>query len=107
MGFTDAIKSCLTQFADAKGRAGRSEYWYFYLLYVIIYNVANILEGRTHTLTDLVSVVFAIPILTASIRRMHDVGKSGWFLIIPFYDLYLAVQPSQPGSNQWGVTKTV
>ena len=43
-----------------------------------------------------------LPALAAGVCRMHDVGKSGWFLIIPIYNLILAVTPGQVGENQYG-----
>jgi uncharacterized membrane protein YhaH (DUF805 family) len=46
--------------------------------------------------------IFFIPFITLAIRRMHDVGKNGWFLLIPFYNLYLAVSKSQGFKNKWG-----
>jgi uncharacterized membrane protein YhaH (DUF805 family) len=107
VGFTDAIKSCFNQFADAKGRAGRSEYWYFVLFSILVNSAADILDGKGHTLSDLTSLVLFVPGIAAAIRRMHDVGKSGWFVLVPFYNLYLAVQPSQGGPNQWGNTRTI
>ena len=107
MGFADAIRSCLSQYANAKGRAGRSEYWYFVLAYYIVYFIADMIDGRGDHVSDLVSLVFLLPLITAGIRRMHDIGRSGWYLLIPLYNLYLAAQPSQSGSNEWGTTATV
>ena len=43
-----------------------------------------------------------VPVLALGVRRMHDVGKSGWFLIIPIYNLILAVMKGQSGPNEYG-----
>jgi len=40
--------------------------------------------------------------LAAEVRRMHDVGKSGWFILVPFYNLVLLCTPSNPSSNKYG-----
>ena len=43
-----------------------------------------------------------IPSIAVGIRRMHDVGKSGWFLLIPIYNFILAVSDGEVGENQYG-----
>ena len=43
-----------------------------------------------------------LPSIAVGIRRMHDVGKSGWFILIPIYDLILAVTPGVIGPNKYG-----
>jgi uncharacterized membrane protein YhaH (DUF805 family) len=55
------------------------------------------------------SLVVFLPSLAVSVRRLHDVGKSGWMLLVSFIPLVgaiwlivLAVTDSQPGSNKWG-----
>jgi len=47
-------------------------------------------------------LVVLIPGIAVAIRRMHDVGKSGWFILIPIYNLVLAVTPGIIGENQYG-----
>jgi uncharacterized membrane protein YhaH (DUF805 family) len=48
------------------------------------------------------SIAFAIAQLGVGVRRMHDIGRSGWWLLVPFYNLYLATRPSDPAPNRWG-----
>ena len=43
-----------------------------------------------------------VPAIAVTVRRMHDVGKSGWYMLIPFYNLYLSIIDSQPGNNEYG-----
>lgn len=50
----------------------------------------------------IVVIGLLIPNLAAAVRRMHDVGKSGWYLLIPIYNLILAFTDSEPGTNQYG-----
>jgi uncharacterized membrane protein YhaH (DUF805 family) len=43
-----------------------------------------------------------IPSIAVGCRRMHDVGRSGWFQLVPIYNLILALTPSNPGTNKYG-----
>ncbi len=106
MNFTEAVKTCLTKYVDFEGRAGRPEFWWFalfqFVLMVIIGMFSNALQG-------VISLALLLPGLGVGARRLHDIGKSGWFLLlwlIPFVGwlvlLYWAIQPSQAGSNAWG-----
>lgn len=99
MDFGTAIKVCFQKYVDFSGRARRSEYWFFYLFYVLVLAVATAIS---ETLSNLVVLAFLLPLLSAAVRRMHDVGKSGWFLLIPIYGFILAVTDSQAGPNQYG-----
>ena len=87
------------------GRARRKEYWYFVLFSnLVTVPVAIYTEINTDfELANLiVSLVFMLPNFAVSVRRMHDVGKSGWYIIIPFYNLYLFAMDSQVGDNEYG-----
>jgi uncharacterized membrane protein YhaH (DUF805 family) len=96
----DYFKKCVTtSYADFNGRARRSEYWYFYLFYMIIAVVASFIH---ETLYLIIALAMIVPSIAAGVRRMHDVGKSGWFLLIPIYNLILAITDSQPGKNEYG-----
>jgi len=101
----------LRNYANFDGRARRSEYWYFFLFNVIISIVLEIVvvfsgltvgDEEIGILGTIYSLAIFIPSLAVGIRRMHDVGKSGWFILIPLYNLYLAVQDGEVGYNQYG-----
>lgn len=114
MSFTDAIKSVITQYVGFSGRARRSEYWYFFLFNIIISTVLTALGSMTgagifSTLSGLVSLALLLPGLAVAIRRLHDTGKSGWFILfvlIPIVGEILLIvwycKDSQPGENQYG-----
>lgn len=115
MGFQEAVRTCLTKYADFSGRARRSEYWYFMLAYGLVILVASIPEAAlgsgTSILAGLVMIAGILPGLAVSIRRLHDTGRSGWFYLvslIPFVGglimLVFMVQDSQPGLNAWGAS---
>lgn len=98
---------CLAQYFDFKGRARRSEYWWFMLVCTAIIVVVIPLLGLiSESTAQVVAVLFVlattIPAYAVTARRMHDVGKSGWFMLVPFYGLYLALLDSEPGRNAYG-----
>ena len=86
------------------GRARRSEYWYF----VLVNWVVTIILGKVFGYLGLefISTAYAlamiIPGISGGVRRMHDVGKSGWYLLIPVYNLILAVTEGEKGDNAYG-----
>jgi len=53
-------------------------------------------------LANLYSLAVLVPSIAVGVRRMHDVGKSGWFLLIPIYNLILAVTEGEKGENEYG-----
>ena len=89
MSFGEAIKSVFSKYATFSGRARRSEYWYFVLFYFLV----SFALGCIPILSAL-SVVWwlaiIIPSIAVSVRRLHDIGKSGWnYLIIALPGLIL------------------
>jgi uncharacterized membrane protein YhaH (DUF805 family) len=92
------------KYAEFKGRASRAEFWWYYLGYIILMVVVSIIDSliRSSFFTTILSLGLLLPTLGVSIRRMHDVGKSGWFILIPIYDIILAATDGQPGDNQYG-----
>jgi len=101
----------LKKYAEFSGRARRKEYWMFILINFIISTVLSFVFGflsRSLEVTSLAyipnlySLAVALPTIAAGIRRMHDIGKSGWFLLIPIYNIVLLATDSQPESNEYG-----
>ena len=99
----NAISSCFSKYATFSGRASRSEYWFFYLFYLIVLIMGNIIDAAAGTtfVNLLCLAALFLPILAVSVRRMHDTGKSGWFILIPIYNLVLLCTPSV-GDNSYG-----
>ncbi len=111
MSFMDAVKSVLTQYVGFSGRARRSEYWYYVLFNILVSIVAMIVGGliRFPLLSTLISLALLLPSLAVSVRRLHDTGRTGWWLLIGLVPvvgvivlIVFAVQDSQPGNNQYG-----
>jgi uncharacterized membrane protein YhaH (DUF805 family) len=98
------------KYAVFSGRARRKEYWMFYLFNVIASIVAVILDGMfgfSHSgsygpVSGLYSLAIILPTVAVSVRRMHDTGHSGWYMLIPLYNLILACTEGDRGSNRYG-----
>lgn len=112
IGFIDAVVRCFTHYADFSGRARRSEYWYVFLLQIIVSAVLGMLVSISDgfsILSMLWSIGTLVPGLALCVRRLHDVGKSGiwllWILLPIIGPIILLVQycaDSQHGPNQYG-----
>lgn len=89
----------LQNYANFSGRARRAEYWNFQLITFILSLVTRLLDDRLYLIYVLALLV---PSLAVGVRRMHDVNKSGWFLIIPIYNLILACTEGTQGDNDYG-----
>jgi len=107
----------LKKYAAFDGRAQRKEYWYFVLFNFIISLVLGIIEGladiapeEDYSILALIYGLFILlPSIGVSIRRLHDTGSSGWWLllnIIPVIGsiilLVIMISDSQEGTNQYG-----
>lgn len=100
-------KVVFENYANFNGRARRSEYWYFVLANMII-NIAFsiilplVLTPELAIIGTIYSFTVLLPSLTVLIRRMHDVGKSGWYCLIPIYNIILACKDGDYGKNEYG-----
>jgi uncharacterized membrane protein YhaH (DUF805 family) len=56
----------------------------------------------TSVLSNIYTLAVLIPGIAVGVRRMHDVGKSGWYCLIPIYNLVLACTEGTAGSNEYG-----
>jgi uncharacterized membrane protein YhaH (DUF805 family) len=107
MDFVSSIKRNMTTAAYAQfdGRASRSEYWWFYLFTLLAGLAAEIVGS---TVGNLATLVFFLPSLALAVRRLHDVGRSGWWVLILFTVigipvlLYWLVKDSDKGKNAYG-----
>jgi len=108
----------LKQYADFSGRARRKEYWMFFLFNTIFAFLAAIIDNVVGTASPelgygvfygIYALAMFIPGLAVGVRRLHDVGKSGWMMFIALIPLIggiwlivLMVTDSNPGENQYG-----
>ena len=108
----------LKQYTDFSGRARRKEYWMFALFNIIFAFAAMILDNVLGIAMEKIGygpiyiiygLAVLLPGLAVAVRRLHDVGKSGWMLLIVLIPLIGAIwllvllcTDGQPGSNKWG-----
>ncbi|WP_346289054.1 DUF805 domain-containing protein [Zoogloea sp.] len=81
MTFGQSIKTCLSKYADFKGRAGRPEYWWFFLFCLLLGWAGGIID-HSGTLTGFINLALLLPSLAAATRRLHDTGRSGWWQLL-------------------------
>ena len=107
MEMQEAFVTCVKKYAVFSGRATRSEYWWFLLCQILIVVAMSIISEK---LGGLATLALLMPVLSVSARRLHDVGRSGWWMLLGFLPLFgslvllfWAVQPSQAGENDFGL----
>jgi uncharacterized membrane protein YhaH (DUF805 family) len=103
----DYFKECYTvNYTNFDGRARRTEYWGFQLMFLVIYLgialVLSLISEKLAAMAGLFALASFIPSIAVAIRRMHDVGKSGWFMLIPIYNLILYFTEGDHGPNEYG-----
>ena len=108
MNFIQSISTCMRKYVTFSGRAIRSDFWWFYLFTVLVNLVATsqassfvptLLDGQDMTenessyflnnffflyLSTITSLILLLPSLAVAVRRLHDVGRSGWWILIAF-----------------------
>ena len=106
-------KVVLENYANFNGRARRKEYWMFFLVNIIIAFVLGFIAGlispKLVIIANIYSLAVLIPGIAVAVRRMHDVGKSGWFYLVAFipfvggiWILILFCTEGTQGPNQYG-----
>ena len=121
MSFGDAITNCLiNNYIGFSGRASRSEYWFWVLFTILVSFVTGIIDnfvfgwelGNPTWITDISGLIFILPGLSVFVRRLHDVGRSGWWilssiLILPILPLfYWSVVEGDTNPNEYGKVPT-
>lgn len=106
-----ATKTVLTNYVKFEGRSGRVEYWWYVLAMFIVFLILAFLSGIVGIfgwISNILSLLLLVPNIALGIRRFHDIGKSGWWLLIGLIPIlgwiaiiYFAAQPSV-GPNEHG-----
>ena len=79
MTFGDSIKTCLAKYATFSGRASRSEYWWFQLFVLLVVCASGLI---LELLAGIAQLLLFLPGLAAGCRRLHDTGRTGWWLLL-------------------------
>ena len=90
----DAINDGLRRFSDFHGRSNKLQFNSFLLFYIVVDLFLAFANPHGLTLNNLIMAALTVPLIAVEIRRSHDVGKSGWWILVPFYSLYLMFKPS-------------
>lgn len=114
-----AVHSVLNQYAGFTGRATRAEFWWWALAALLFFLLLALLDAlvvaplfgleEADPLSVIGSLAILLPNLAVAIRRLHDTGRSGWWLLISLIPvvgalvlIWFYVQPSEPGQNAHG-----
>ena len=121
MGFSDAVQNVvMNNYANWDGRASRSEYWWFVLFGALVGFVTGTIDGFVFGgeysdptwISTLVSLALLLPNFCVSVRRLHDLGKSGWWNLLVFTIigiiplLIFMVMEGEEHPNQYGNVPT-
>ena len=94
----DAVRLALLNYSNFRGRTKRADFWFFYLFTILLNIPTAILDrlllGGHGYIENLSGILLIVPSIAVGVRRMHDVDKRGWWLLVPFANLYFLVQPS-------------
>jgi uncharacterized membrane protein YhaH (DUF805 family) len=112
------------QYVDFNGRTARAPFWYYVLAYIVLYIAASILDGmfvgggftpyggfyyHPQPFTGLLALALLLPGLGISVRRLHDIDRSGWWILIGIIPIvgwllliYWYAQPGTKGANKFG-----
>jgi uncharacterized membrane protein YhaH (DUF805 family) len=111
MNFTQAISSGFSNYVNFAGRAIRSEYWYwvlFVLIATIVTSIIDLVLGIT-LFEPIFSLAVLLPSIAVGVRRLHDLDRSGWWLLLGFIPLIGAIVlivwfcgRGTPGANRPG-----
>ena len=107
--YVDAWK----KFADFNGRARRKEFWIFWLINMAVMYLLQFIAVKIGVVGSIIvgvcGLAIIVPSVAVAIRRMHDIGKSGWWVLVnlipligSLWFLILGIKDSEPGSNEWG-----
>ncbi len=111
MTFVQSVRSALTKYATFSGRACRSEFWWFSLFNVLVGVVASVLdmvlgtwswEREIGAIEFLARTALLLPSTAVAIRRLHDVGWSGWWLLTIVPPVIMAFIKGNDGQNDYG-----
>ena len=111
MNFLESLKTCYKKVFNYRGRASKSEYWWFQL-YFTLFAILTFYIFETHTFGQVLFVLWVfnnLPLLSAAVRRFHDMNKSGWLVLwslVPFIGAFIVLimlaGDGTKGKNKFG-----
>ena len=104
--FVSAIRSGFQNYFNFRGRACRSEFWWWFLFTLIHQVPTLVIHSDTFNFAGLgyyLRLVVLVPTIAVAVRRMHDTNHRGWCLLLPPISLVLAVQKGDKEQNRFGL----
>lgn len=98
----------LRKYAVFSGRASRTEYWMFVLFNILIAIAVSVSEGlvsgsgKSGLAVLIYKIAVAVPFAAVYVRRLHDVGRSGWWILVPIVNFVMCCFDSQAQENKYG-----
>jgi uncharacterized membrane protein YhaH (DUF805 family) len=111
MSFSEAVKDGFDHYTNFQGRASKPAFWWWILFGIIVSVAVSIIDNiiGTAVLSYLVSLGLLLPGLSVAIRRLHDTGRSGWWILIGLIPLIgfivlliFYLEKSDPADNEYG-----
>jgi uncharacterized membrane protein YhaH (DUF805 family) len=117
MNFSEAIQSGFSNYFNFSSRAQRSAFWYWILFTVVGAQIASVVDwatfgmelGKISPISGIFNLLTCIPCVSVGVRRLHDIGRSGWWLLLVFLVLigwivlvYWWCQQGEAGTNRYG-----
>ena len=113
MAFEESVEHVFSNYFNAKGRASRSEYWWWYLFTILASIAVSLLgvildyfsgiEFISTILTWGLSILILIPNICVQIRRYHDINRSGWWIFCPIVNMVFLFFAGDEGENDYGL----
>ena len=113
MAFEESVEHVFSNYFNAKGRASRSEYWWWYLFTILASIAVSLLgvildkftgiEFISTFLTWGLSILILIPNICVQIRRYHDINRSGWWIFCPIVNMVFLFFAGDEGENDYGL----
>lgn len=117
--FPQAVRTCLSRYATFRGRAPRSEFWWFVVFNLIAALVAFVIDGASfgfgggedavQPVSSIMTLALFLPNLAVAVRRLHDIGRTGWWVLLSFVPLigililiWWYATRGEPGANAYG-----
>jgi uncharacterized membrane protein YhaH (DUF805 family) len=106
--FGEAVKVCFSKYVSFSGRASRSEFWYFILFTLIGSFVTGFIDGilfpynELALIESLFSLMVFLPSIAVSIRRMHDINRVGWWILLPLVNIVFYCLKGHSEPNKYG-----
>jgi uncharacterized membrane protein YhaH (DUF805 family) len=106
MNFKQAVSSCFSKYVDFSGRARRSEFWYWTLFVIVVQAVLEMLDSAAFPdlvwgpFSSIFTLATVLPGLAVMVRRLHDLDRTGWWVLLMFVPIVGWIIRSRPARRR-------